>query len=332
MANSLINKMKRFTESLTESNQEGSHGQKYLDYYNPNKEIVGKTKCYCRVMPNKNPDQVFFHRFLKHSFKIGTSRKTCMCTYTLNPLTDTTLDTSCPFCDFLEENREELSKDAYKALLSKEAYAVLVYNYTTDTIQKYEMNYYDSKALFALIYEYIEEDESIMNDGFDIVFKKEDGYARIDKISKSKYPVSEILEKSNNVKEIPDIYAEYNLNITDKFKEKREQMLIYALKALAPTFVPKVAEHEEPVSKPQYSNDIEDDIPAALRTKAPVEEPSGDFEIDFTSPEDDGPQLKAAPKATETVVKKEVIAEPDSDDADDIRSFVANLKKQKGIE
>jgi hypothetical protein len=240
MSPSLKNKYVTFMQHKQEqqSNSSGQTSGKYLNYYNPNKELNEKGTCFCRVLPNKNTGEMFFYEGKKHRFKVGATTKMAFCLYSTNPKTGDRIADKCPFCDFLEENHESLSDDTNKVFNAKEFSTMLVYNYMHDEVQKYEVNYYGIMDIMPLITKLIEDEIDIDAEGFDLIFKKDkSGYAKAVDAVKPKISLEELFANSNNVKEIPDIYNEVIPTLSDKFISSINATFQYALKAFAPTFV-----------------------------------------------------------------------------------------------
>lgn len=235
------NKYKKFINSKQNNaaveDFSGGTKRKFLDFYSPHKELTGKDKCFCRVLPNKNSGHYFFYEFKKHTFKYGSTYKTAVCTYSTNPLTESSLSDGCKFCDFINENKSSLSQDVVKKLQAKEAQVMLVYNYAADSVQKYETNYYGFMDITVLLSKLIEEGVSIDEEGFDLIFERDsNGYAKAVEAHAPKISLEDLFAKSVNVKEIPDLFGECVPNITPKWQASIDSVFEYGLKAFAPTF------------------------------------------------------------------------------------------------
>ena len=179
----LLMEKKKATQTLDSSS---TGERKYLRYFNPNKYVKNDDSIYVRVLPRKN--DLFFVQFKKHSFKIGTSWKNAFCFYSRNSQGEI-IGTECPFCDFLEENKNSLKKDTVYKLSAKNSHILLVYNYQADEVQKYEVNDYGITDILVAMQAGLDLDDETSNDvdieGFDLYFKKgASGYAEVYKVEK----------------------------------------------------------------------------------------------------------------------------------------------------
>lgn len=291
-----LDKYKKFMKekvqsATTETVTAPSGKRKYTSYFNPNNALLGKTEVVVRVLPNK--DGLFFQQYKKHSFKIGT-RKNAVCFYSRDN-NGLPIGNSCPFCDFIEENKKVLSKDVQYTLSAKDSYIILIFNHAMDEIQKYEVNDYGITDILTAMNALDGLDPDA--EGFNIHFTKDSkGYARVTKASKPESTVDELLEASKNVKEIPDIFKEtipFNNQIV---KDSIQSLFELALQAFAPTFA----------STPGEAN--------------PKEESSTQY--DPNSDEDFN-----EPKSNNEVVDTEEDPESDSG-VDDIKKFLEGRKKK----
>lgn len=324
MSETEANKYKRFlaskqTNNTANTNNTGGSGggsRKFLEFYAPYKELQTKDKCFCRVLPNKNSGFYFFYEFAKHSFKVGSTYKTAICTYSTNPINDHKISTSCVFCDFINENKEALDKETLKKMQAKDSQVMLVYNYGTDSVQKYETNYYGFTDLTVLLSKLIEEGVSIDNEGFDLIFEKDsNGYTKAVEAHAPKISLEDLFAKSTNVKEIPDIYAECIPTITPNMQNTINATFDYALRAFAPTFA-------------QSSSETETETVSNIRTTQSNsgEEPS--YADDSTVPQS---AMKVTKSQLNTVGEKTDNKTEDINDENllDIRDFVESFKQQK---
>jgi len=295
-----LDKYKKFMKEKlasgsTETKTNGEK-KKYLSYYNPNSQLTNVVKeVVVRVLPNRNG--LFFQQFRKHSFKIGT-RKNAVCMYSRDAHGET-VGTECPFCDFLEENKKLLDKETAYTLSAKDNYMILVYNHVVDEIQKYEVNDYGItdvlSALQAL--EDLDPDE----EGFNLHFRKDSkGYAKVFKASKPENSIEDLLSRSKNVKEIPDIFKE-TIPTPNKFiMDSIHSLFELAISAFAPTFSSDNSSNTE-------SEKVEEDV-------TDYDPNADDFESDKSTSNKD------------VFVPQEDT--PDDSGIDDIKDFLEKRKKK----
>lgn len=342
MAN--VNKYAKFLEKKTkELEGKGSFEKReYLPFFNPTKYLgkMGKKPVVARVLPRKG--ELFFLQFKKHAFKVGTTWKITTCTYSKNAEGES-IGTSCPFCDFIEENKKELDKDLAYKLKAKDSYTLLVYNYNEDEVQKYEVNDYGiSDILMAL--QKLDDDFDPDEEGFELVFTKDPktGYSRIDSAVEPEETIEELMEKSEKFKEIPDLEKEVLPVVTEGLMKVIDNTFEYGLKAFAPTYAKKGSSNDD--------SDDEEKVTKATKFNKNVR--NYDPNDDDMNMDEDGEEvksknkLKTKPKVdedeeeeeevkpkTKTKVKVEDDSEDNNNDSDsdddveDIKAFIRNRKK-----
>jgi len=274
---------KKKTIQVSNSNT-STEKRKYLHYFNPNKYVKNDTGIYVRVLPRKN--DLFFIQFKKHSFKIGTSWKNAFCFYSRNGQGEI-VGNECPFCDFIEENKNSLNKDTIYKLSAKNSYIFLVYNYQTNEVLKYEVNDYRITDILVAMQAGLgldDENSSIIDqEGFDLYFKKgTSGYADIHKVEKPAIALSDIIKKI----EIPDLESEVIPPFIEPVKKSIKSTFELAISVFEPTFASKgekrdseeeisINNNDESVFDP---NAIEDNI-EEFDTKSEIID-SDDFDSD----------------------------------------------------
>ena len=244
----VLDKYKKYVESKETGNEEGTSSYAKYAYYNPSKHIeeYGKpfkkgntsvNRVIVRVLPNAVKNDYFFYEFKKHRYKVGATTKSAFCLYSINPTTGDKIHNKCPFCDFLDENRESISKEIFKAMAPKEFQMMLVYVYDKDEIQKYETNYYANTKIMPLVIKLIESGVNIEEEGFDIVFEREGkNWPEIFDVREAKVPLESIFSNSVNYNEIPSLYEIAVPAYSDVFYKSIESTFEYGVKALCPTF------------------------------------------------------------------------------------------------
>lgn len=278
---------------------EGTKEKKYLRYFNPNKYLKSDNEVYVRVLPRKG--DLFFIQFKKHSFKVGTAWKNAFCFYSRNGNGEI-IGNECPFCDFLEENKNSLKKDTVYKLGAKNSHILLVYNYQADEVQKYEVNDYGITDILVAMQAGLDLDDETSNDvdieGFDLYFKKgASGYAEVYKVEKPSITLSDIINRSGTFKKIPDLEAEVIPPFTEQVKKSVMSLFELAINVFEPTFAS--ATRKENVEEDIMSNDTDEFDPNAI-------DDIGEFNI-----------------------KDEIINTDDDidDDVEDIKNFLRNRKK-----
>jgi len=272
---------KKATQTLDSSN---TGERKYLRYFNPNKYLKNDADICVRVLPRKN--DLFFIQFKKHSFKIGTSWKNAFCFYSRNSQGEV-IGTECPFCDFIEENKHSLNRDTIYKLGAKNSHMLLVYNYQTNEVLKYEVNDYRITDILVAMQAGLGLDDEnsgiIDQEGFDLYFKKgTSGYADIYKVEKPTVALSDIIKKM----EIPDLESEVIPPFIEPIKKSIRSTFELAINVFEPTFVSKNKEKDNKEEISINNNDesmfdpnaIEDDI-EELNTKSEIID-SDDFDSD----------------------------------------------------
>lgn len=292
----LLMEKKKATQTLDSSS---TGERKYLRYFNPNKYVKNDDSIYVRVLPRKN--DLFFVQFKKHSFKIGTSWKNAFCFYSRNSQGEI-VGNECPFCDFLEENKNSLKKDTVYKLSAKNSHILLVYNYQADEVQKYEVNDYGITDILVAMQAGLDLDDETSNDvdieGFDLYFKKgASGYAEVYKVEKPLITLSDIINRSGTFKKIPDLEAEVIPPFIEQVRKSVMSLFELAINVFEPTFAS--ATRKENVEEDIMSNDTDEFDPNAI-------DDIGEFNI-----------------------KDEIINTDDDidDDVEDIKNFLRNRKK-----
>lgn len=289
----LLMEKKKATQTLDSSS---TGERKYLRYFNPNKYVKNDDSIYVRVLPRKN--DLFFVQFKKHSFKIGASWKNAFCFYSRNSQGEI-IGNECPFCDFLEENKNSLKKDTVYKLGAKNSHILLVYNYQADEVQKYEVNDYGITDILVAMQAGLDLDDETSNDvdieGFDLYFKKgASGYAEVYKVEKPSVAISEIMKKT----EIPDLEEEVIPPFTESVRKSIRSTFELAISVFEPTFINKTEEAENGHEDFAYDADENEFDPNA---------------IDETE---------------EFNFENEIIDSDDfDDDVEDIKNFLRNRKK-----
>ena len=236
----LLMEKKKATQTLDSSN---TGERKYLRYFNPNKYVKNDADICVRVLPRKN--DLFFIQFKKHSFKVGTVWKNAFCFYSRNGNGEI-IGNECPFCDFLEENKNSLKKDTVYKLGAKNSHILLVYNYQADEVQKYEVNDYGITDILVAMQAGLglddESSEIVDREGFDLYFKKgASGYAEVYKVEKPSVAISEIMKKT----EIPDLEEEVIPPFTESVRKSIRSTFELAISVFEPTFISKTEEVED---------------------------------------------------------------------------------------
>ena len=289
----LLMEKKKATQTLDSSS---TGERKYLRYFNPNKYVKNDDSIYVRVLPRKN--DLFFVQFKKHSFKIGASWKNAFCFYSRNSQGEI-IGNECPFCDFLEENKNSLKKDTVYKLGAKNSHILLVYNYQADEVQKYEVNDYGITDILVAMQAGLglddESSEIVDREGFDLYFKKgASGYAEVYKVEKPSVAISEIMKKT----EIPDLEEEVIPPFTESVRKSIRSTFELAISVFEPTFISKTEEAEDDHEDFAYDTDENEFDPNAIDE---IEE--------FNS-------------------KNEIIDSDDlDDDVEDIKNFLRSRKK-----
>lgn len=255
----LLMEKKKATQTLDSSS---TGERKYLRYFNPNKYVKNDDSIYVRVLPRKN--DLFFVQFKKHSFKIGASWKNAFCFYSRNSQGEI-IGNECPFCDFLEENKNSLKKDTVYKLGAKNSHILLVYNYQADEVQKYEVNDYGITDILVAMQAGLDLDDETSNDvdieGFDLYFKKgASGYAEVYKVEKPSVAISEIMKKT----EIPDLEEEVIPPFTESVRKSIRSTFELAISVFEPTFISKTEEAEDDHEDFAYDTDENEFDPNAI--------------------------------------------------------------------
>jgi hypothetical protein len=296
-----LDKYKKFMKEkvisgATETKTGSYEGKKKLSYFNPNSQLLGGAKeVVVRVLPNKNG--LFFQQFKKHSFKIGT-RKNAVCMYSIDSNGEP-VGKECPFCDFLEENKDSLDRETQYQLSAKDAYLILVYDELADEIKKLEVNDYGITDILTALQNLEDLDPDI--DGFNIHFRKDErGYAKVFKASPPTNTLNELLTISRNVKSIPDIFKEAIPAPNQFIMDSIRSLFDLAIHAFAPTFAN---------SGQECNSAVEDDAPTSVSNYDPN---ADEFEEHETN---------------EEVVLPE---DPEEDSGvDDIKKFLDERKKKQ---
>ena len=227
------------SNQTTLNSVEEKEKKNYVKYYNPNKSIVGKDEVFVRVIPNKKG--MFFVPYKRHSFKIGTW-KNAVCGFSLTPSGESYLST-CPFCEFVNENKDSLTKDSIYQLSQKDQYMSLVYDPWTDEMLKYDFNDYALTDILTALYK-LGEDFDPDAEGFNLYFKKSSsGYAEIYKVSEPEETVKELLSKSQVV-EIPDLTTLVFPPLNKFIENQIQSAFQLAVNVFAPTFNSTSSEFE----------------------------------------------------------------------------------------
>lgn len=289
----LLMEKKKATQTLDSSN---TGERKYLRYFNPNKYVKNDADICVRVLPRKN--DLFFIQFKKHSFKIGTSWKNAFCFYSRNSQGEV-IGTECPFCDFIEENKHSLNRDTIYKLGAKNSHMLLVYNYQTNEVQKYEVNDYQITDILVAIQAGLglddESSEIIDHEGFDLYFKKgTSGYAEVYKVEKPSVAISEIMKKT----EIPDLEEEVIPPFIESVKKSIKSTFELAISVFEPTFVNKTETENDEDETFIYSSNEDEFDPNAMDE---VEEVNSESEV--------------------------IDSDDFDDDVEDIKNFLRNRKK-----
>lgn len=232
----ILNKYQKFMKgkasNQTTANSVGEKEKKdYIKFYNPNRSITGKDEIFVRVIPNKKG--MFFVPYKRHSFKIGVW-KNAICGFSPTPSGESYLST-CPFCEFVNENKDSLTKDAVYQLSQKDQYMSLIYDPWTDEMLKYDFNDYALTDILTALYK-LGEDFDPDVEGFNLHFKKgSSGYAEIHKVSAPEETVKELLSKSQVV-EIPDLVTLVFPPLNKFIENQIQSTFQLAVNVFAPTF------------------------------------------------------------------------------------------------
>lgn len=295
-----MNKYKKFLEEkISSGNTEG------INYFNPNSILKNSKskKILARVLP-RGKGELFFFQFKKHSYKVGTAFKNNFCMYSLDSSGET-VGSTCPFCDFLKENKEIIDKKIYTKLSSKDAYIMAVYNYSDDEIQKYEVNYYGITDILTTLQK-LDEDFDPDLEGFDLVFEKdENGFAKVTHAIPPEVTIEEIKKSSKNFSEATvDVEKEVIPKFKDKYLKTLKASFDYALKAFLPTF-----------TNSSEQSDEREETRSKKRSFDPNEEDEEIEEETFN----ESKKTKIAIDAKDD--------EEDDEEIEDIKNFLKNRKK-----
>lgn len=189
---------KKKEESLEfESSKSSRSNLPKLNWFYPNRAVKASEKgtYMVRVLPLEGKD-TWFYEFKKHSIKFD-SWKNCLCLETEGK--DGKKLANCPICDFLYKYEDELEgNDNVKNFRKKDTYGLLVFDYATKSILRYELNYYGFRDILASIVANEDEDfESLIDtEGFNLHFAKdeESGYSKIVGVNAGKKTIEEIKE------------------------------------------------------------------------------------------------------------------------------------------
>ena len=295
--------------------------KEFLPFFSPNKMFGNRDEVVVRVLPNK---EGFYHEYKKHMMKIGTFKQS-ICLHSLDE-NGKEISNNCPFCEFLNEYKNELSKEAGWAFMPKTSYLMLVFNPYAKQVQKWETNDYGIVDITKLLVERLDENSDFNPDeqGFDLVFRKEGQYAKPVELLIPEADVEEVLDMSTNVKEIRDFYGEimpFSLSYTVK---QSNALFEQAVNAFAPSLSGKFHTTEvEPETKVKRVS-IADNVNDSYKE-------SGIEEFDEVGEdENDSPKTKSTTKTTRTVVdtsEEDETEEDTSEQVKDIASFLKNRKK-----
>lgn len=311
---SALSKYKQLLEEKTSS----TGGKDFLPFFNPNKLIKASKRGngVVRILPRDN-NEMFFYQYKKHSYKVGTAYKNYFCPMSLNSSGEV-VGNSCPFCDFVKENKEILDKTVYSKLNAKDSYMMAVYNYVDDEVQKYEVNYYGMTDILTAMQK-LDEDFDPDVEGFDLVFEKDkDGYAKAVSASAPEVSLKELAKGADGFDgTLPDVEEEAIPSSIDKYMKTINTAFDYAVKAFAPTFASPSKK-----SKKVEDDDSDDDneVRTVITKRGRAYDPNEDDDDDHPDKEDIKP-----------INKKKVEVEDDNDDDDDeisdIKNFLKNRKK-----
>ena len=340
----ILDKYKKYDNSKRQQSQQQHESLDRIEFYNPGKHIdsTGKTytnekgktvkRAIVRVLPNNRKGEFFFYEYMKHRVKIGAVTKTALCLHTINPETGDRFSDSCPFCDFISENRNHAPEHAIKAMLPKEAQVMLVYVYSSDSVQKYETNYYGNIKLMPKVIKLIEDGVDIESEGFDLIFEKEgNGWPEVYDVRAPKYSLEDIFKKSKVLKEIPDTWKLLVHEITDKYKETIYSTFSYCINALCPSFSDEYSSVPigDAVVDHKKDDDV-DDFSDVTFSSSYTYDPNDD-DSDAVSPVDDADLGIGVVSANDAIIKKqEENSTSDIDDMEDltdIQEFVEKFKK-----
>lgn len=305
-----MNKYNKYFEFLNAKKKQLGVGQqveekkdkpKYLPYFNPNRAVKKESPYVVRVLPRKG--HMFFLQFKKHSFKIGATWKNVFCFYSRNSFGEA-VGNECPFCDFIEENKESLSRDTLYKIKARDSYMIMVYDYNTKEIMKYETNDYGITDVLGMLQEVFENesDFDIDKEGFDLHFiKGKSGYADISKVTVPETGLTKLID----VNDLPDLEKDVIPPFNSTILKSVKNTLELAINAFEPTFREKVVDNE-PEEEAQNFNPYADDT----------------FDEDFDDADavldDDDSGVK----------EKDEILDDDDEDLEDIMEFLEKRKKE----
>lgn len=302
-------------KQLLEEKISSTGGKDFLPFFNPNKLIKASKRGngVVRILPRDN-NEMFFYQYKKHSYKVGTAYKNYFCPMSLTSSGEV-VGTSCPFCDFVKENKEILDKAVSSKLNAKDSYTMAVYNYVDDEIQKYEVNYYGMTDILTAMQK-LDEDFDPDIEGFDLFFEKDkEGYAKAVSASASEVSLKELAKEADGFDgKLPDVEQEAIPSSIEKYMKTINTAFDYAVKAFAPTF----ASPSKKGKKVEVEDDDEDnEVKTVITKKGRTYDPNED---DNNEQEDEKPTTK----------KKIAVEEDDDGDDDeisDIKNFLKNRKK-----
>lgn len=302
-----LNKYKKLLEEKT-SNNSSFDGTDFLPFFNPNR-LLQKSKSkqvVVRILPRKN-NELFFMQFKKHSFKVGTAYKNNFCPYSLDSSGER-IGNSCPFCDFVSNNKDILDKSVFSKLGSKDSHIMAIYNYVDDEVQKYEVNYYGITDILTAM-QNLDDEFDPDEEGFDLIFERDNkGYAKAVNAIAPELKLSAIAKDSNSYNgETPAIENEVIPKNIDKYYKKLKVSFEYALKAFAPSFANK---------ETLTSNNDSDDDTENYKTVSSKKN---------YDPQDDD-DVNVVTKSSNIQVSNDDSDDEDDDDIADIKEF---LKKRK---
>ena len=142
---------------------------------------------------------------------------------------------------------------------------LLVYNYQTNEVQKYEVNDYRITDILVAMQAGLglddESSEIVDREGFDLYFKKgASGYAEVYKVEKPSVAISEIMKKT----EIPDLEEEVIPPFTESVRKSIRSTFELAISVFEPTFINKTEEAENGHEDFAYDADENEFDPNAI--------------------------------------------------------------------
>jgi hypothetical protein len=260
-----------------------------------------------RILPQKNKTNSFFFIYNIHQYKIGKLSKMCTCLNSQDR--DGNTWGTCPICDFISNNK--LDKDVWKKFVKKQSNVMLAYNYEDEKI--YLTTVFMNILLDNIIPKISELDEEDLEkvdaNGFDLVFKREDGFPVFRKINIDVPELEELGLMGLNIDTIPKIDMEVKPSAkSDKFLAHIYNMLEVGVNAYCPDLSDQLEKYRE-----EFKPIVEDDnIDGSDEDTTSSKSKTSKKMVDDDESEDEKPVQKSVTSSKKKVKEPE----PEDDDTD----------------